>query len=94
MLNKPATVPDIEADGIFKLIVGVEFALVTVDEMVFPLVVTVIGFTLVTVPPVPVAVNVFPVKVNPDPMVTSPGAAGVALILPNNLPPVIFCILA
>ena len=94
MLNKPAVVPDTEADGIFKVMSGVVAELETVDDIVFPFVVTVIGFTLVTVPPVPVAVNVFPVNVKPDPIVISPGAAGVAFILPNNLPPVIFCILA
>jgi len=54
----------------------------------------VIGFTFVTVPPVPLAVKVPPLNVNPEPIATAPGAASAALILPNNLPAVTFCILA
>ena len=59
-----------------------------------PLDVNVMGLTLVTVPPVPVAVNVPLVNVKPDPILTSPGAAEDAFILPTILPGVIFCIFA
>ena len=66
----------------------------TVEVNVLPSVVNVIGFTFVTVPPVPLAVKVPFVKINPEPIVTSPGAASVALILPTNLLAPTFCILA
>ena len=69
-------------------------AFVTVDVKVLPLAVTVIGFTFVTVPPVPLAVKVPPLNVKPEPIVTAPGDASAALILPNNLPAVTFCIFA
>ena len=69
-------------------------AFVTVDVNVLPLAVTVIGLTFVTVPPVPVAVNVPFVKLNPEPIATAPGATSEALILPNSLPAVMFCIFA
>ena len=75
-------------------IAGVDVALVTLEVNVLPLAVTVIGFTFVTVPPLPLAVNVPPLKVNPEPIVISPGAAALALILPNNLLAAMFCILA
>jgi hypothetical protein len=60
-------------------------AFVTVDVSVLPLAVTVIGLTLVTVPPEPLAVNVPFVKLNPVPIETAPGAASAELILPNSL---------
>ena len=53
---------------------------------VLPLAVTVIGLTFVTVPPLPLAVNVPFVKFNPVPIVTSPGAADAdEFVLPTNL---------
>ena len=55
MLNNPAVVPDTDAKGNVNAIVGVELAFVTVEVNVLPLAVTVIGFTLLTVPPLPVA---------------------------------------
>ena len=73
---------------------GVVLALATVDVNVLPVVVNVIGFTFVTVPPVPLAVKVPPLNVNPEPIATAPGAASDPLILPNNLPAVRFCIFA
>ena len=94
MLNNPAVVPVTDANGIVKEIAGVVLALVTVDVKVLPLEFTVIGFTLVTVPPVPLAVKVPPLNDNPEPIATAPGAASEALILPNNLPAVTFCIFA
>ncbi len=94
LLNNPAVVPATDANGIVKAIAGVVVAFVTVDVNVLPLAVTVIGFTFVTVPPVPVAVKFPFVKLNPEPMVTSPGAAALEFVLPNNLPAVIFCIFA
>ena len=60
-----------------------------------PVVPIVNALKLVTVPPLPEADNVpVELKAKPDPIVTSPGAAEVAEILPNNLLVVIFCILA
>ena len=94
MLNKPAVVPVTDANGIVKAIAGVVLAFVTVDVNVLPLAFTVIGFTFVTVPPVPLAVKVPPLNDNPEPIATAPGAASDALILPNNLPAVTFCIFA
>ena len=85
LLNKPAVVPVADADGIFNVIAGVEVAFETVDVNVLPSVVNVIGFTIVTEPPLPLAVKVPPLKLNPEPIVTSPGAADEELILPNNL---------
>ena len=94
MLNKPAVVPVTDANGIVKAIAGVDVAFVTVDVNVLPLAVTMIGFTFVTVPPVPVAVNVPSAKLNPVPIVTAPGAADEALILPNSLVGAMFWIFA
>ena len=94
LLNNPAVVPATDASGIVKAIAGVVVAFVTVDVKVLPLAVTVIGFTFVTVPPVPVAVKFPPLNDNPEPIVTSPGAAALVFVLPNNLPVVIFCIFA
>ena len=87
-------VPDSDASGIVNAITGVVLAFVTVDVNVLPLAVTVIGFTFVTVPPVPVAVKVPSLKLNPEPIATAPGAADEALILPNSLPAAMFCIFA
>ena len=58
----------------------------TVEVYVLPVVVNVIGFTFVTVPPIPLAVKVPSVKINPEPIVTSPGAADAdEFVLPTNL---------
>ena len=94
MLNNPAVVPVCDASGIVILIDGVVLALVTVEVNVLPLADILIGFTEVTVPPLPLAVKVPPLSDNPDPIATAPGAASDALILPNNLPAVTFCIFA
>ena len=94
LLNNPAVVPDTDAKGIVREIDGVELAFATVEVNVLPLAATVIGFTEVTVPPLPLEVNVPFVKLNPVPMVTSPGAAADAFVLPSNLPAVTFWILA
>ena len=95
LLNNPAVVPDTDADGIFNVIAGVVVALATVEVKVLPVVVNVIGFTFVTVPPVPVAVKVPFVKLNPVPMETSPAtAADVEFMLPTNLLAPTFCIFA
>ena len=73
MLNNPAVVPDTDAKGNVNAIVGVELAFVTVEVNVLPLAVTVIGFTLLTVPPLPVAAIVIDplpfVIETPDPAV-------------------------
>ena len=57
--------------------------------------VALIAPTVFTVPPLPNAVNT-PVELNdnPEPIVTSPGAAVVDDTLPNKVPVVMFCILA
>jgi hypothetical protein len=94
LLTNPAVVPDTDANGIVKAIAGVDDELVTVEVNVLPLAVIVIGFTFVTVPPLPLAVKVPPIKLNPVPIVTAPGAASDALILPTNLPAVTFWIFA
>ena len=73
---------------------GVEVAFETVDVNVLPSVVNVIGFTFVTVPPVPLAVNVPFVKLKPVPIETAPGAASAELILPNSLDAGMFWIFA
>ena len=77
LLNNPAVVPVTDADGIFNVIVGDVVAFETVDVYVLPVVVNIIGLTFVTVPPVPLAVSVPSVKINPEPIVTSPGAEDV-----------------
>ena len=95
MLNNPAVVPVIDADGIFNVIVGVVVPFATVELNVLPSVVNVIGFTFVTVPPEPLAVNVPFVKLKPVPIVTSPGAADAdEFVLPTNLSAATFWILA
>ena len=94
MLNNPALVPAADASGMVKAIAGVVLAFVTVDVKVLPLAVTMIGLTFVTVPPVPVAVKVPSVKLNPEPIETAPGAASDELILPTSLPAAKFCIFA
>ena len=66
----------------------------TVEVNVLPVVVNIIGFTFVTVPPVPLAVKVPPLNNNPEPIVTSPGAASPVLILPNILDAGMFWIFA
>ena len=79
-------VPAIEASGIVKLIDGVDVAFVTVDVNVFPLAVTVIGFTFVTVPPVPVAAIV----IDPPPLMMDTPVPAVKVdfvsVLPVELP--------
>ena len=87
-------VPVTDADGIFNVIAGVVLAFETVEVNVLPSVVNIIGFTFVTVPPVPLAVKVPFVKVNPVPIETAPGATSDALILPNNLAAGMFWIFA
>ena len=61
---------------------------------VLPDAVIVIGFTLVTVPPVPVADNVPSTKPIPVPNWISVASPLIAPALPNNLAPVTFCIFA
>ena len=86
-------VPAIDASGIVKLIAGVDVAFVTVDVKVFPLAVTVIGFTFVTVPPVPVAaivIDPFPlVIVTPVPALKVDFVSVLPVVFPiNNSPSV------
>ena len=77
-------VPAIDASGIVKLIAGVDVAFVTVDVNVFPLAVTVIGFTFVTVPPVPVAAIV----IDPPPLMMDTPVPAVKVDFVSVLPDV------
>ncbi len=79
MLNKPAVVPVSDAKGIVNEMAGFELALLTVDVNVFPLALTVIGFTLVTVPPLPVAETVM----EPFPLVIVTPLPAVMVLLDN-----------
>ena len=90
MLNNPAVVPSTDAKGIVNEIAGFELAFDTVEVNVLPLAVTVIGFTLVTVPPLPVAETV----IEPFPLViVTPLPAdmvvldNVPLVVPINISP-------
>ena len=65
MLTKPAVVPVSDAKGIVNEMAGTEVAFVTVEVNVLPPAVTVIGFTDVTVPPLPVAETI----IEPSPLV-------------------------
>jgi hypothetical protein len=65
LLTKPAVVPVTDAKGIVSEIAGTEVAFETVEVNVLPVAVIVIGFTLVTVPPLPVAETV----IEPSPFV-------------------------
>ena len=79
MLNNPAVVPDSDAKGIVKEMVGFEVALATVEEKVLPLAVTEIGLMLVTVPPLPVAETV----IEPLPFIIVTPLPAVKVVLDN-----------
>jgi hypothetical protein len=75
-------VPATDASGIVNAIAGVDVAFVTVDVNVLPLAVTVIGFTFVTVPPVPVAAIV----IDPLPLVIDTPVPAVKVDFVSVLP--------
>ena len=77
LLNNPAVVPLTDANGMVNAIAGFELAFVTVEVNVLPLAVTVIGFTLVTVPPLPVAETV----IEPSPLVIVTPLPAVMVVL-------------
>ena len=84
-------VPATDASGMVNAIAGVDVALVTVDVNVFPFAVTVIGFTFVTVPPVPVAAIViepFPLVIDtPVPAVKVDFVSVLPVVFPINNSP-------
>ena len=89
VVTTPRAVED--ASGMFKVITGVLVPVATDEVMSVPVEPTVKAATLVTVPPLPVAVRVpVELRLNPVPIVTSPGAAAEALVLPSNFPAVMF----
>lgn len=93
MLNNPAVVPEIEANGRVKEIDGVLVALVTVEVNVLPEALTIIGLTLDTVPPLPVAdivIEPLPLRIEtPDPAVKVDFVKVFPTVLPISNSPLI-----
>ena len=86
LLNNPAAVPGTDANGIVNDMVGVVFPFATVDVKVLPLALTIIGFTLVTVPIPPVPPVTTSILIDPFPLVIVTPFPAVNVDLANVLP--------